>query len=211
MSCALLQKGFDLSCGGFAKKYFQQLVLVNRADLLSYSIQTKKSINLTETECRHRVRFKLKEGKTGYRFSANEKGSNIFGTYEKSKINSRTEYAHKIQLILSGTDEELKCLIRNLDNGNYFGALQFYDGTVEIFGFEYGLTTNDYTSDLQANRGIIYLELISDKDALEDEPPFIYFSDGNENDDFNNNFDSNPVVELGDFNDDFNNDFFVTA
>lgn len=211
MSCITLKSGADYSCGGFAKKYFQQLVLVNREDVASWSIQTNKNITLNEKICRHRILFNLKEGKTGFRYVFPDKGSLVFGSFTKSEDNNRLEYLHKIQIALFGVNEAFKCKLRELDNGNYFAALQFTDGTVEIYGFEYGLKTNDYTYEPQNFMGGGLIELISDKDALEDEPPFIYFSNGNENDDFNNNFSDNPVIQLGDFNDDFNNDFYVIA
>jgi hypothetical protein len=220
MGCLSITNGADYICGGFQKKYFQQIVLVNRADLDSWSIQLTKfnapsfsnpANPIPPPKCAHRVFFRLKENKTGYRFEFPEKGSTIFGSFTKSESNNRTEYTHRIQISLFGVNEAFKCLLRSLDNANYFAAIQFMDGTVEIFGFEYGLTTNDYTYDPQGFGGGSLIELVSDKEALEDEAPFVYSSNGNENEDFNNNFDNNPIIELGDFNDDFNNDFFVTA
>lgn len=213
MGCITLKAGADYSCGGFSKKYFQQIVLVNRKDLKSWNIQISKDslIPEIEKECRHRVRFQLKENKKGFRYTFPEKGSLVFGSFTKSEDNNRTEYAHKVQIALYGVNEAFKCKLRELDNGNYFAAIQFTDGTVEIYGFEYGLKTNDYTFEPQSFSGGGIIELISDKDALEDEPPLIYFSNGNENTDFNNDFDANPPIVLGDFNDDFNNDFYTEA
>lgn len=210
MGCITLKSGADYSCGGFAKKYFQQLVLVNRDDLLSWSVQiTRKNLDGFESECRHRVRFQLKENKRGFRYTFPEKGSLVSGSFSKSEDNNRTEYSHKIQIALYGVNEALKCKLRELDNSDYFGAIQFMDGTVEIYGFEYGLKTNDYTYEAQAFNGGSVIELISDKDSLEDEAPLVYFSNGNENEDFNNDFDSNPPIILGDFNNDFNEDFYT--
>lgn len=213
MGCITLKAGADYSCGGFSKKYFQQIVLVNRKDLLSCNVQISKDSLIPDqpTECRHRVRFQLKENKKGFRYTFPEKGSLVFGSFTKSEDNNRAEYAHKVQIALYGVNEAFKCKLRELDNGNYFAAIQFTDGTVEIYGFEYGLKTNDYTFEPQSFSGGGIIELISDKDALEDEPPLIYFSNGNENADFNNDFDSNPPIVLGDFNDDFNNDFYTQA
>lgn len=215
MSCITLKSGADYSCGGFQKKYFQQIVLVNKKDVISYNIQISKESLLPDfnmvDSCRHRVRFQLKEGKKGFRYTFPEKGSLVSGSFTKSEDNNRTEYSHRITLALYGVNEAFKCKLRELDNGNYFGAIQFMDGTVEIYGFEYGLKTNDYTFEPQAFLGGSVIELISDKDALEDEAPLIYFSNGNENEDFNNDFDSNPPIILGDFNDDFNNDFYTEA
>lgn len=209
MSCLALNTGADFSCGTFQKKYAQQIVLINKKDVAAWSIQTSKDSLIPDipTECRHRIQFYLKEGKTGYRFTFPERGSLVFGSHSKRDDNSRKEYLHRVQIAVYGVSEEIKCLLRRLDSGNYFASLQIGE-TIEIFGFEYGLTTNDYTYEPQGSGGSI-IELISDSDALEDEAPFVYFSNGNEVDDFDNDFVDVPEFEMGDFNNDFNNDFFV--
>lgn len=211
MACITLETGADYSCGGFAKRYHQQVVIVNKEDVLNWSIQVSKPIPGIPTVCRHRIKFQLKENKSGHRFTFPEKGSMVFGSFGKVEDNNRTEYSHRVQIAVYGIDEDLKCMLRMLDSGGYFAAIQFVDGTVEIYGFEYGLRTNNYTFDPQSAYGGGVIELVSDGSALEDEPPFVYFANGNENEDFNNNFTDNDDVILGDFNNDFNNDFFTLA
>lgn len=199
-----LTQGQDSSCGGvFAKKYFQQLVLVNRKDILEYKIETTRVV----LQNRHRVKFRLKEGKTGYRFTYPENGVSIFATFEKTVQEGHNQYTHIIQLPIIGVKEDVKYLLRQLDNADYLAAIQFTDGTVEIYGFEYGLITDNYNYDVQNNEGGSILSLISDSEALEDDPPFIYASviEGNEGLDFDNNFKDNLPVFMGDFNNDFNN------
>ena len=50
--------------------------------------------------------------------------------------------------------------MKSLDLAKYFAAIQFMDGTVEIYGFENGLTTDDYEFDCT------YLGLNADNDYL---------------------------------------------
>src|SRR5690606_14491773 len=99
---------------------------------------------------------------------------------------------------------------RSSDLAKYFAAIQYTDGTVEIYGFENGLTTDDYDFDLQNNGGGSFINLISPESGMEDEPPYIYVPlTGTANEDFNNLFVDIPDVNIGDFNDDFNNDFDI--
>lgn len=202
MSCAKVLNGLDLSCNRDDNRYFQELVLVNREDVRSKSVQVSN-------DCKSRVYFSLKQGATGVHFQFPSKGSNVFGTFTKSVNNGRVEYFHKIQIIVSGVSEEINCLLNTLDKGDYFGVLR-YGNEIQVFGFEYGLTTSDYTIDYQNTNGISIIELISNNDALEDEPPLIYKSRGNkEIEDFDDLFSNIPVVQLGDFNNDFNNDYYI--
>lgn len=206
MSCFTLISGLDTSCEQYRKKYEQQIVLINKSDVDSYNIITSN-----EEECKHRILFNLKEGATGYRFTSIAQGTNIFGSFEKSVKEDIAQYKHNIQVLLMGVDENVKCLIKQLDNSEYFGAVQYKDGTVEVYGFDYGLKTDNYNYDPQNSGGGSLLILSSSGDALEDDPPFIYVSatPGNENEDFDNNFSDNEPVLLGDFNYDFNDDFYI--
>jgi hypothetical protein len=211
MNCIELRQGQDSSCGAYGKKYFQQIVLVNKQDVEEYQILTS-TVNISdEFTCRHRLRFRLYEGKSGFRFTAAELGNSAFASFEKTVKEGFPQYVHNIQVPVMGVDEQVKCLLKQLDNADYFGAAQFSDGTVEIYGFDYGLTSKGYNYDAQNGSGGSILNLSSLNDALEDEPPFVYESGigGNANDDFNNNFDQNPELPTGDFNDDFNNDFYI--
>ena len=206
MSCISLKQGLDTSCGVFQKKYYQQVVLVNKQDVLNYNV-----IMDVDGECRHRILFDLVEGKTGFRFTSSERGFSVFGSFAKTTKETIPQYAHSIQIVIMGVDEETKCLLRQLDNGEYFGAIQYTDGTIEVYGFDYGLKTTDYNYDAQAGLGGSVIVISSEDEALEDNPPYIYASatPGNENDDFDNNFGDNENPILGDFNYDFNYDFYI--
>ena len=209
MTCAKLRQGQENDCRNRANKYYQQVVLVNREDLLNKMVLTSTISISDEYECRHRVLFNLMEDKTGYRFSINENSSAIFGNFEKTVSEGIPQYLHSVTIIISGVSEETKCILDQLDYGDYFAALQFYDGTIEIYGFDFGLSTIGYTYDAQNGGGGSVIQLKSLSDSLEDYSPYVYRSSviGNEIEDFNNNFEDIPFEINGDFNDDFNNDF----
>lgn len=40
MACEKLRNGLELSCGGVVKNYYQQVVLINREDVLNKQILT---------------------------------------------------------------------------------------------------------------------------------------------------------------------------
>jgi hypothetical protein len=213
MSCIKLYSGQDVSCRSNYKKYYQSVVLVNKSDVESFVINSTigSEIGTGFTNYLHRIRFSLFAGKTGYLFRGQPNGSGYFATFSKETDDNIPQYIHSIQLPIFGAKESTKVLLKTLDLANYFGAVQFTDGTVEIYGFENGLTTDDYDFDLQNNGGGSFITLISPENGMEDEPPYIYVPlDGDANTDFNNLFVDIPNVELGDFNNDFNNDFDIT-
>jgi len=204
MSCETLRNGLDLSCGNIVKNYYQQAVLINRADILNKLILTS-TVSIDDVyECRYRVLFNLKPDLKGFLFSASENGTTIFGTVEKSIVEGIPQYSHAVTINMLGVSEIVKCTLKQLDYADYFCALQLYDGTVEIYGFEYGMTTSNYTYDPQNSGGGAIIKLISLSEALEDELPFIYDGD---DDAFDNLFENVSFVPHGDFNDDFNDDF----
>jgi len=207
--CEKLRSGLDMSCGSFTKRYAQQMVLVNRSDVEVKAILTSITNIDDSYECRHRVLFKLYDGRTGFMFKLNENASVIFGSAEKTVEQGIPQYLHVINAALLGVSEESKCIQKQMDYGDYFAALQYGDGVIEIFGFEYGLSTTDYTYDPQNSGGGSLLKLSNLDDSLEDELPFIYRSGtiGGEIEDFNNLFADNIFEVVGDFNDDFNDDF----
>lgn len=211
MSCKKLRSELNNSCTTIAKKYFQQAVLVNKDDVESFLISTPYSNINDEFFCRYRIAFKLKGGKTGYRFTSPEQGNSIFGYYTKSIKENIPQYKHSVQLSMFGVDEKTKCVLDQLDMAQYFAAIQFYDGIIEVYGFEFGLQTEDYEYNPANNGGGTLIILSSDEEALEDERPYVYISgiDGQENEDFNNNFNNNPNLPTGDFNDDFSDDFYI--
>jgi len=184
-TCALLGNGQDQSCINSTKKYFQQAVIVNRADISSYTI-TK-----TDSPCAYNVSFALKAGKTGYRFTGPESGNSYFGNYSKSKSDlGFVQYSHLVQLLVAGATEQAKCILDSLDKGSFVVAIQLKDGTVEIYGIEFGLSTADYTYDLQANGGATAISLQSDEAARENLLPLVYKSEtpGGEAADFDSLF-----------------------
>ena len=206
--CEKLRSGQDTVCISPEKKYYQQVVLVNRNDVNEKRIVTS-SIDINDNYlCRNRVYFDLKTNKTGFRFTSGENGMNIFGLFEKTVINGIPQYSHSVNIILVGVDEDTKCLLKQLDSGDYFAALQIGE-TIEVFGFEYGLTTSNYSYDPANLSGGAIIKLNSMADSLEDEPPFVYRTQtpNFEITDFDDNF-ANVIYDInGDFNNDFNFDF----
>lgn len=204
MSFEKLRAGLDLTCGNIVKKYYQQAILVNREDILNKRILTSTLSIEDVYSCRHKVAFNLKTGKSGFLFSASENSSSIFGVVEKSIVQGIPQYLHSVTIIVLGVSEVVKCVLKQLDYADYFVALQLYDGTIEIYGFEFGMTTDNYTYDPMNSDGGAIIKLKSLGDALEDELPFIYDGDSV---DFDNLFADVTFTPSGDFNDDFNNDF----
>lgn len=207
--CEKLRSGMDLSCATFARKYYQQVVLVNRLDVKNKNVVLSSLDILGNYLCRNRVFFDLIDGKTGYRFSINENSTQIFGSSEKSIIEGIPQYQHSVNVIVKGVDEETKCILSQLDSGDYFAALQYYDGTIEIFGFEYGLSSTGYSYDPANLEGGAIIKLTSVSGAFEDEHPLVYKSNSSSDEiaDFDSNFVTSVVDLNGDFNDDFNDDF----
>ena len=77
-----------------------------------------------------------------------------------------------------------------LDRGRYVIAVQLSDGTVEVYGYENGLSTGDYTYDIQEGGGGSLIILQSDENAQEGTLPLVYKSNpvGTEDADFNEQF-----------------------
>lgn len=211
MSCLKLYGGQDTACKSIYKKYYQQVVLVNKDDVASFVIQTIDFNYNGAYVPPHRIRFFLKEDKTGYLFRGPENGNNYFATFSKELDDNIPQYLHNVQVPVFGAMESTKALLKTLDLAKYFAAIQFMDGTVEIYGFENGLTPDDYEFDLAGGGGGSFINLVSLDNGLEDDPPYIYIPlTGSANTDFNNLFVNIPDVELGSFNDDFNSDFDIT-
>jgi len=195
--CAQLFAGFDGSCEAPARKYFQQAVLINKADIETYTI-TKPDYD-TPT-CNYKVTFTLADGKTGYKFIGPEAGSNYFGSYDKSRNDlGYAQYIHNVQILVSGVDEASKCILDSLDKGSFVVALQLKDpnvptGRVEIYGLINGLTTGDYTYNIQEGGGGTPILLSSLEDAPESYLPLVYESavPGSEATDFDDNFNNIP-------------------
>lgn len=212
MSCFKLIKGQNSACDSYVRKYYQQVVLINKDDVDSYLILNPTSYYIGERDsrfmCRYSIAFQLKEKKKGIRYTATEKGNVINGFFSKREREGIPQYKHSVQIPLFGVSEDVKCQLHHLDFSEYFAVLQTYDNVIEVFGFENGLEPDDYEFNIQNGGGAILL-LTSREDSLEDMQPLVYRnSTGTEVDDFDNNFEDVPDFEEGDFNDDFNDDFY---
>ena len=171
MTCEQLRQDLNLDCIGVSKKYYQQIVLVNRADILNKRIVTS-SVDIEGIyNCANRVFFNLIDSRRGFRFSMNENSSSIFATFDKTMVENIPQYSHSVNIVILGVDEEIKCLLTQLDYSDYFAVAQYYDGTIEVFGFDFGLSTVNYTYDPQNSAGGAVIRLASLSDALEDNPP----------------------------------------
>lgn len=191
--CAKLFNTFDASCEAPARKYYQQAVLINKSDIETITIS--KPDYQTPT-CAYSVEFALKSGTTGYMIQGPEAGSNFLGSFDKSRSDlGYPQYIHNAQILMAGVNEEAKCILDSLDKGSFVVALQLKDEneTVEIYGITKGLTTGDYTYDIQGGGGGTAILLSSLEDAPESMLPLVYVSavPGQEGADFDSSF-ANP-------------------
>lgn len=197
MACKQLIQGHDVSClTDNTRKYYQQIVLVNIDDLN----QVAYDVN----DVNHAVVFNLVSGATGYLYRGNENSNLYSASFSKNTTKGQPVYSHSVNLPVIGVGIQTKLVLKQLDLANYFAAIQFRDGTIELYGFENGLTTSDYTFDAQNGLGGIGLTLESKYD--EDEVPYIYLG-GSDN--FDDLFQNIPDLIGGDFNSDFSNDFYI--
>ena len=133
----------------------------------------------------------LKAGKSGVQVKLPDNGSSIKGFFAKSKTdNGFVQYLHQVQILVAGASAETKCILDKLDRGRYVIAVQLSDGTVEIYGYENGLSTGDYAYDIQEGGGGSLIILQSDENAQEGTLPLVYKSNpvGTEDADFNEQF-----------------------
>lgn len=191
--CARLIVGQDAACIPLKRKYFQQAVIINKTDIQTLSV-TKTDFDDESPTCKYQVSFTLKSGTTGYRFTGPENGNNYFGRFNKTTSDlGFASYQHEVQMLVVGADEASKCILESLDKGSYIVAMQFSDGTVEIYGVENGLSTGDYTYSVSENGGGSLIILSSNEQTPESYLPLVYVStnSGAENDDFDDLF-ANP-------------------
>lgn len=189
--CAELKEGIDFSCSKPpAKKYFQEAVLINMNDI---DKATSTIGNLGGATCDYFVQMLLKKGKKGVKIKLPETGNAIKGSFDKSKNdNGFVQYLHKVQILMLGASAETKCKLDKLDRGRYVAALQLTDGTVEIYGWDNGLTTADYSYDVTEGGGGSLIVLQSDEKGQEDTLPLVYKpkTGGDANADFNEQFEA---------------------
>lgn len=187
--CGTLKAGLDISCISPVRRYFQQAVIINKADIEEYAITAPTGV---ADACAYHVEFTLKEGKTGYRIQGSENGSTFKGMYAKSMSElGFIQYAHTVQFLIAGVTEATKCILDALDKGSYIVALQIGE-TIEIYGMENGLTTGDYTYDLQEGGGGTPITLTSRETSPEGKLPLNYKSavEGGEVADFDSEFEN---------------------
>ena len=192
--CARLLVGQESACVPLKRKYFQQAVVINKADIDTLTV-VRTDFDVETPECKYNVSFTLKEGTTGYRFSGPENGNSFFGRYNKTTSDlGFASYQHEVQMLVVGADEDSKCILESLDKGSYIVALQFSDGTVEIYGVENGLSTGDYTYSVSENGGGSMIILSSNEQTPESYLPLVYVSasPGSETVDFDDLF-ANPA------------------
>jgi len=187
--CAELTGAIDYSCiRNFPKKYFQEAVIINLND-----IDKKNSIigTIGTSACDYTLRMVLKSLKKGIQVKLPATGNAIKGFTAKSKTdNGWVQYLHQVQFLMLGASALAKCQMDKLDHGRYAVALQATDGTVEIYGYENGLTTADYTYDITEGGGGSLIVLQSDENAQESMLPLVYKPTalGDANADFNEQF-----------------------
>lgn len=190
--CGTLKNGQDASCVAPARRFYQQAVIINKSDIDPESVVL--SVPTAEApDCLYNVQFSLKEGKTGLRFTGPESGSSYKGYFDKSLSDlGFAQYIHNAQILVVGSTEEAKCILDSLSKGKYVVVYQFTDGTVEVYGFENGLTTGDFTYDVQEGGGGTAIVLSSLETAPENYVPLVYkaASEGGETADFDANFDN---------------------
>lgn len=190
--CGNLKNGQDASCIAPARRFYQQAVLINLGDI-DRTTEVITTPTAEVPDCAYSVQFSLKDGKTGYRFTGPESGSSYKGYFDKSNADlGFVQYKHNAQILVVGSDEEAKCILDSLSKGKYAVAYQFTDGTVEIYGYVNGLTTGDFTYDVQEGGGGTAIVLSSLDTAPENFAPLVYVSavPGSESADFDANFDN---------------------
>lgn len=186
--CAELQEGLDLSCvRTLPKKYYQEAVVINFNDI----DRQNSTLGNLSAGCDYTVQMVLKAGKKGVQIKLPDNGSSIKGFFGKSKSDlGFVQYLHQVQILVAGASAETKCTLDKLDRGRYVIAVQLSDGTVEIYGWENGLSTGDYTYDIQEGGGGSLIILQSDENTQEGMIPLVYKSNpiGGEDADFNSQF-----------------------
>lgn len=188
--CGRLLNDIDGSCVAPARRYWQQAVLINKSDIETLTINTT-DYDAQSPTCAYNVEFTLKCETSGIRVTGIETGDHFKGYYDKTRdANGYPTYKHQVQIFLGGISENVKCALDALDKGSVVVALQLKDGTVEIYGIENGMSTGDYTWDLQAGSGGTAIVLSSLDSSPENFVPLIYKASGSgtESADFDSNF-----------------------
>lgn len=200
MVCERLMRGLDLVCGEIKNRYYQEVKLINRADLRNFRI--------TADDSHHRVQFNLKTGAEVYSFRSSELVQLISASFSKSGEQGFPEYEHKVTIPVSGVTEDRKILLRELDLADYFAVIRFIDDTIEVYGFQYGLKTSSYSYQPQSSLAGAQIDLVGR--YSEYLPPLNYYRKppGDPLEDWEDDFKNVPNFLLGDFNNDYSDDFY---
>jgi len=204
MSCVKLMSGLDIACEPLFTKYYQNIVLINKSDVESFIVTNYDGFN--------NVRFSLKAGKTGYAFNLPPAASNLSASFSKSEEQGIPVYSHLCSLPIAGTTENIKVILKQLDQTLVFAAIKFMGGSIEIYGWDYGLKTDSYDYQPQGGIGGAIIPLRSS--FSEYDPPYMYNVKDERgaaaiDEDYENNFANIPNVNTGDFNNDYNDDFNI--
>ena len=194
--CARLGSGQDASCVPLQRKYYQQAVIINKPDIADFTINKTDYEAAPETPL-YNATFSLKPGAKGYRMAGSENGSVYFGRVNKSVSDlGLVQYGHEVQILIVGAGEDSKAILEALDKGSFAVAMQFMDGTVEIYGLQNGISTGDYTYSVQENGGGTTIILSSNESSPESTLPLVYKSGtpGQEIVDFDAAFEQPPAA-----------------
>ncbi|MDB9801060.1 hypothetical protein OAB94_01660 [Flavobacteriaceae bacterium] len=184
--CGILLSGLDTACNPPVRKYYQQAVVINKSDIDTIT-NTLPSVGT----CNYTTAFTLKAGKTGYRFLSPESGTSVKGLVDKTESDlGHPQFIHKAQFLVTGIGEDVKCILDSLTRGSFVVCLQLTDGTVEVYGIENGLSSADFTYDVQEGGGGVAISLDSLESSPENYLPTVYVSTpaGTENADFDSDF-----------------------
>lgn len=173
--CGKVFQGFENPCNLKVTGFRQIAVLINLDDIDLDSV-VKTLPDYDTGTCDYTVEFDLKCGGTkGFSIKAIEAGTAIKGYFDKTRNdNGYAQYNHKVDVILSGIDKDVNCVLASLDAGRYAVALLANDGTVVIYGFQNGLSTSDYTYDIVGGGGSAVITLTSNEANPESTLPLIY-------------------------------------
>jgi len=172
--CRKLKEDLDLECVDIpVRKYNQSAQIINVDDIDTFTI-TKSGAGDAD-HSNYNVELTLKPGTQAYCVRGPQAGNNFYGTYDKSRNDlGFPQYIHMAQILVAGIKEKQKSMLEALDKGNFVVALKALDGTVEVFGMEYGLTTQDYSYNISEGGGGTPIILGSLENAPERCLPLIY-------------------------------------
>ena len=190
--CGTLKSGADYSCAAPLRKFAQQISVINKSDIDPATVEITAPVGTTPGSCAYNVEFALLSGKSGFHFTGSENGSTYKGYVDTttSETFGTPDFKHNVQMMVAGVTEADKCRLDALIRGKFVVALQFADGTIEIYGIQNGLSMVDGTYDVQEGGGGSIMVLSSRDDAPESYLPLVYKSavPGQEIEDFDADF-----------------------